>query len=222
MFLYEGWHTSRSGAKSRHENPGRGRRDEDRRLSPAGFVVDLACDGLHLVLTESYDLAKLSVRQKVKPSKNNAKLPRPWGSIAFPSKKGWALPILFCCLNRQKIGVYFLTTPDFIGFTSEGFRRFECLLRFLVLLCLADVAKNPAKTVSFLVDLAYIDFTDDPAGVRMFLRKFSGLPANVVVAIAYSMSKSFTIYGQRTGALVSASSLALPRWNSSGCLSRSP
>jgi aromatic-amino-acid transaminase len=71
---------------------------------------------------------------------------------------------------------------------------------------IVDVAKNPAKTVSLLVDLAYIDYTDDPAGARVFLRKFSGLPENIVVAIAYSMSKSFTIYGQRTGALVGVSS----------------
>jgi predicted transposase YbfD/YdcC len=56
------------------------------------------------------DYRNLILFGSAKPSKNNAKPPRPWGSLAFPSKKGGALPILFCCLNRQKIGGYYLTT----------------------------------------------------------------------------------------------------------------
>ena len=38
------------------------------------------------------------------------------------------------------------------------------------------------------------------------MRKFSDLPENLFVMIAFSMSKSFTLYGQRAGALIGVSS----------------
>ncbi len=56
------------------------------------------------------------------------------------------------------------------------------------------------------MDIAYIDFTKDPVSARLFMKKFEGLPSNVVVTFAFSMSKGFTVYGQRTGALIGVSS----------------
>ena len=38
------------------------------------------------------------------------------------------------------------------------------------------------------------------------MKKFSNLPENLFVMISFSMSKSFTFYGQRTGALIGVSS----------------
>ena len=38
------------------------------------------------------------------------------------------------------------------------------------------------------------------------MKKFSNLPEHIFVLFAYSMSKAFTLYGQRAGALVGLSS----------------
>lgn len=56
------------------------------------------------------------------------------------------------------------------------------------------------KTVALLIDAAYIDFAGDEEKYRSFLPITENLPANVLPIIAYSMSKTFTLYGMRTGA----------------------
>ncbi|MBR2774253.1 MAG: aminotransferase class I/II-fold pyridoxal phosphate-dependent enzyme, partial [Selenomonadaceae bacterium] len=52
---------------------------------------------------------------------------------------------------------------------------------------------------------AYIDFAGEKNSTRAFMKKFSDLPDNLFVMISFSMSKSFTLYGQRTGALIGIS-----------------
>ena len=72
-----------------------------------------------------------------------------------------------------------------------------------------DVLKAQAsagKKISLLVDIAYIDFAGEKNSARAFMKKFSALPENLFVMISFSMSKSFTFYGQRTGALIGVSS----------------
>ena len=72
-----------------------------------------------------------------------------------------------------------------------------------------DVLKAQAsagKKISLLVDIAYIDFAGEKNSARAFMKKFSDLPENLFVMISFSMSKSFTFYGQRTGALIGVSS----------------
>lgn len=74
-----------------------------------------------------------------------------------------------------------------------------------------DVLKaqvSAGKKISLLVDIAYIDFAGEKNSTRAFMRKFSDLPENLFVMIAFSMSKSYTFYGQRTGALIGVSSSA--------------
>ena len=74
-----------------------------------------------------------------------------------------------------------------------------------------DVLKaqtSTGKKVSLLVDIAYIDFAGEKNSTRAFMKKFSNLPENLFVMIAFSMSKSYTFYGQRTGALIGVSSSA--------------
>ena len=69
-----------------------------------------------------------------------------------------------------------------------------------------DVIKTCAsggKKITLLVDIAYIDFAG--AGAWNFLSKFENLPENILILVAMSMSKSFTLYGQRTGALIAIS-----------------
>ena len=72
-----------------------------------------------------------------------------------------------------------------------------------------DVLKaqsSTGKKISLLVDVAYIDYAGEKNSTRAFMKKFGNLPENLFVMIAFSMSKSFTCYGQRTGALIGVSS----------------
>ena len=73
-------------------------------------------------------------------------------------------------------------------------------------LALAKKYAARGKKMSILVDIAYIDFAGERNEVRRFMKKFSNLPENVLMMFAFSMSKGYTAYGQRTGALVAVSS----------------
>ena len=71
-----------------------------------------------------------------------------------------------------------------------------------------DVIKNHAakgKKISLLADVAYIDFSADKKIAWSFAKKFANMPSNVLIMLAFSMSKSYTFYGQRTGALAAFS-----------------
>ncbi|HHX13370.1 MAG TPA: aminotransferase class I/II-fold pyridoxal phosphate-dependent enzyme [Clostridiales bacterium] len=74
-----------------------------------------------------------------------------------------------------------------------------------VLDVLKNEAADPNKSIALLIDVAYIDFADDPATSRFFLPKLTGLPQNILPLIAFSMSKSFMLYGMRTGAIIALS-----------------
>lgn len=63
-------------------------------------------------------------------------------------------------------------------------------------------AEDKSKKIVLLVDAAYLDFAGDPNESRAFLPKLQGLPENLLPLIAFSMSKSFTMYGMRGGALI--------------------
>lgn len=69
-----------------------------------------------------------------------------------------------------------------------------------------DCAQDKQKRITLLLDIAYIDFSGNPAESRKFFRLFSELPKNILITVAYSMSKSFLIYGMRSGALIGLSS----------------
>ncbi len=58
------------------------------------------------------------------------------------------------------------------------------------------------KTIALLVDIAYIDYIADPYEARSFMHLFEKLSPHAFAAFAFSMSKGFTLYGQRTGALI--------------------
>ncbi|MEA4891271.1 MAG: aminotransferase class I/II-fold pyridoxal phosphate-dependent enzyme [Peptococcaceae bacterium] len=63
-------------------------------------------------------------------------------------------------------------------------------------------AANPEKRVVIGLDMAYVDYCGDPVESRRFLGMFTDLPDNLQVVIAFSMSKSFFVYGMRCGAIV--------------------
>ena len=50
------------------------------------------------------------------------------------------------------------------------------------------------------------DYAGEKEEVRKIFKKLSNLPANILSIVAYSMSKGFTLYGQRTGAMIGVSS----------------
>lgn len=60
------------------------------------------------------------------------------------------------------------------------------------------------KNFILFVDIAYIDFA--PEESRKFFELFTNLPENFLVIIGFSMSKSYTMYGYRTGAMIAVSS----------------
>ena len=61
------------------------------------------------------------------------------------------------------------------------------------------------KPIAILADIAYIDYAPDQAGCRKFMKLFEKLSPHAFAAFAFSMSKGFTLYGQRTGALIGVS-----------------
>lgn len=62
------------------------------------------------------------------------------------------------------------------------------------------------KKMSLLVDIAYIDYAGEKQETRKFMKKFGNLPDNILTMFSFSMSKGYTFYGQRTGAIVGVSS----------------
>lgn len=63
-------------------------------------------------------------------------------------------------------------------------------------------AKDESKRIIILWDMAYIDYAGDPHETRSFLKFFEDMPENILTAVAFSMSKAFSVYGMRGGALV--------------------
>ncbi|HML35242.1 aminotransferase class I/II-fold pyridoxal phosphate-dependent enzyme [Sporomusa sphaeroides] len=66
-------------------------------------------------------------------------------------------------------------------------------------------AKDQSKRLVLLVDIAYLDYAGEKNECRAFMKKFSNLPDNILVILAFSMSKGYTMYGQRTGAMIGIS-----------------
>ena len=66
---------------------------------------------------------------------------------------------------------------------------------------LTEAAKK-GKAIALVVDAAYIDFAGDEEECRRFLPKLETMPENVLPIIAYSLSKTFTLYRTRCGALI--------------------
>ena len=69
-----------------------------------------------------------------------------------------------------------------------------------VVTALNEISKK--GPIALLVDTAYIDFAGDEEEYRSFFKKIELLEENVLPLVAYSASKTLTLYGMRTGALV--------------------
>ena len=58
------------------------------------------------------------------------------------------------------------------------------------------------KKVALVIDAAYMDYAGEPDEVREFFSVLDNLRANILPIIAYSASKTFTMYGFRCGAII--------------------
>lgn len=75
-----------------------------------------------------------------------------------------------------------------------------------VIAVMKNKAENKDNKIILFVDTAYIDFAGEGFERREFFKKFSGLPENIFVMVGYSMSKGYTMYGLRSGAVIGISS----------------
>ena len=58
------------------------------------------------------------------------------------------------------------------------------------------------KKIALLVDMAYIDFAGDEVEYRKFFPILEEMPENVLPILGYSLSKAYTMYGMRCGAMI--------------------
>lgn len=104
-------------------------------------------------------------------------------------------------LSKQDNLLYILNTP---AHNPTGYSLSESDMDGVL-----EILKEAAvggKNIIFFLDVAYIDYAGEKEEVRKIFKKLSGLPANILAIIGYSMSKGFTMYGQRTGAMIGVSS----------------
>lgn len=100
-------------------------------------------------------------------------------------------------LSKQESLVIILNTPAHnptgYSLTLEDWDNVIAVLR--------EEAKC-GKAIALVVDVAYIDFAGDEDEYRRFMPKLAELPENVISIVAYSLSKTFTLYGTRCGAMI--------------------
>lgn len=99
-------------------------------------------------------------------------------------------------LNRQDRLVIILNTPAHnptgYALTDDDWKQIKDVLE----------ATNPEKKITLLADVAYLDFAGDEETYRSFLGIADEMPKNVLVVIAHSLSKAYTLYGMRCGAMI--------------------
>lgn len=101
-------------------------------------------------------------------------------------------------LEKQDGLVIIINTPAHnptgYTFTSDDWDK--------ALASMKEATKDGNKKVTLLVDVAYIDFAGDAEEYRSFYPKLENLPTNILVVIGFSMSKGYTMYGMRSGAMI--------------------
>lgn len=103
-------------------------------------------------------------------------------------------------LMKQDRLLVILNTP---AHNPTGFSLTEADWDGVLALAKKHAAKG--KKISILVDIAYIEYAGEKNETRKFMEKFGSLPENVLIMFSFSMSKGYTAYGQRTGALIAVS-----------------
>lgn len=123
----------------------------------------------------------------------------------FDEKQNYNLKALAARLEEIFAGqdslLLIINTP---AHNPTGYSLSEADWRGVLELCSEYAAKG--KKVNLLVDIAYIDYAGGKNESRSFMKQFSNLPENIFTMFAFSMSKGYTMYGQRTGAIIGLSS----------------
>lgn len=156
------------------------------------------------------------------------------GDKVLTSDWFWGTYNVICNETGKKLETFKLFDDDYKFFNIENFSaRVEEILsaQNSLLVIINSPAHNPTgyslsdaewekvlevlkscakggKKITLLVDIAYIDFAGDKKTAWSFIEKFKNLPENLLVLISLSLSKSYTLYGQRCGALAAISSSA--------------
>lgn len=99
--------------------------------------------------------------------------------------------------NRQKNLLVLLNTPAHnpTGYALD-LPQWEQFIKIL------NSKKFKDNNIVLFIDVAYIDFAGDSRQVREFLPLLECCNENILSVIGYSASKTFTLYGMRTGAMI--------------------
>lgn len=154
------------------------------------------------------------------------------GESVLTSDWFWGTYKIICDETGKNLETFKLFNEDLTGFNVESFSdKVEEILKRQnsLLIILNTPAHNPTgysldgaewdkvleilkthaakgKKISLLVDVAYIEFSAEKKIAWAFVDKFKNLPENILIMLSFSMSKSYALYGQRTGALAAISS----------------
>lgn len=104
-------------------------------------------------------------------------------------------------LEKQKNAVLIINSPAHnpTGFSLTD-TDWDMVLDYL------KKAAGTSKNIILVVDVAYLDYAGEKNECRQFFKKLGALPANILPIVGYSMSKGYTMYGQRVGAMICVSS----------------
>ena len=86
------------------------------------------------------------------------------------------------------------------GYSVED-KDWDSILSFL-----KELVAIGRNNVIIGIDVAYLDYSGEKEEVRAFFKKMGHLPKEILVCVCYSLSKGFTMYGQRVGAMIGISS----------------
>ena len=104
-------------------------------------------------------------------------------------------------LKKQTNALVIINTP---AHNPTGYTLTQSEMKDVVAMS-GKVAQETGKKVILFIDAAYLDYAGDKNEVRQVFTAFENVPDGVLPIIEYSMSKSFTLYGQRTGAMICVS-----------------
>lgn len=104
-------------------------------------------------------------------------------------------------LSKQDNLIIILNTPanNPTGYSISD-DEWDCIIRVL-----KKAVQNSDKNIILVIDIAYIDYAGEKSTCRAFMKKLGGLPPNILTVLSFSMSKGYTMYGQRTGAVICVS-----------------
>ena len=88
-------------------------------------------------------------------------------------------------LGKQKSLLLMINTP---AHNPTGYSLSEEDLQGVIDI-IKEATAGTDKTVTLLLDVAYIDYAGEKEEVRKIFKKLSNLPANILSIVAYSMSK---------------------------------